>query len=352
MVTDAQQLSAHGPRAAGAGRQTHSAGARCEPRTLTYAAAGVAFCLLAAGLISWQPLQLSVATVFLFAGPHNLAEFRYFLARLPARWGRSRNFFVVGLAGVALLTVTYALLYAAGQAWYLSADAQTFGVALWETALVLWLCVLVNLRGRRRGRDRTWVYACGFALCAGAWVAPLWFGVALVYLHPLVALWFLDRQLKRTHPRWRNAYQLCLAALPVVLCLLWARLANAPDLPAADALAWRITRHAGAGLVPGVSSHLLVATHVFLETLHYGVWLVLLPAASYGARAWRVERVPVAVARGGRPRLVKTTLALGVCAVCALWLGFAADYATTRDLYFTLAVAHVLAEAPFLIRLL
>jgi hypothetical protein len=35
-----------------------------------------------------------------------------------------------------------------------------------------------------------------------------------------------------------------------------------------------------------------------------------------------------------------------------LWLCFAADYATTRDVYFTVAMAHVLAEVPFLLRTL
>ena len=38
--------------------------------------------------------------------------------------------------------------------------------------------------------------------------------------------------------------------------------------------------------------------------------------------------------------------------VVALWLGFSTDYATTRDVYFTVAIAHVLAEAPFLLRML
>jgi hypothetical protein len=35
-----------------------------------------------------------------------------------------------------------------------------------------------------------------------------------------------------------------------------------------------------------------------------------------------------------------------------LWFGFSVDYATTRDIYFTVAIAHVLAEAPFLLRML
>ena len=314
----------------------------------------LAFFVLAAFLVSWQPLQLSVATVFVFAGPHNWMEFRYFVARMPARWGRSKTFFAVGIGGVVLLSAAYALLYWLGQSWYLDAAAWTTGISLWNTGLLVWVASLVYLRGRQRGarRDWSWAFAVGFALAALAWAAPVWFSLALVYLHPLVALWFLDRQLKRTRPQWRKTYHACLAALPVLLALMWSRLAAAPDLADADALAWRITQHAGAGLLAGVSSHLLVATHVFLETIHYGVWLVVIPLAGLRAGVFETSKIPLAAHREGWPRAVKAALAFGLVAVLALWLSFWADYATTRDIYFTLAVGHVLAEVPFLIRLL
>jgi hypothetical protein len=310
------------------------------------------FCALSALLVGCWPLQLSVATVFLFAGPHNWMEFRFFLARMPARWGRSKSFFAAALGGVAALTAGYVALYALGQTWYLSEAAWTAGAALWTTALLVWLCALVHLRARQMRRDRSWVFAVGFALCAGAWLAPAWFGLALVYLHPLVALWFLDRQLKRTRPRWRATYHLCLAALPVLLVLMWTQLAHAPNVNDEGALAWRITQHAGAGLLTGVSSRLLVSTHVFLETIHYGAWLVLIPLVGLGSKPWRVERIPLAAARDGWPRTVRAALIFSALVAFALWVSFAADYATTRDLYFTFAMAHVLAEAPFLIRLL
>ncbi|HYX42101.1 MAG TPA: hypothetical protein VE821_10410, partial [Pyrinomonadaceae bacterium] len=225
--------------------------------------------------------------------------------------------------------------------------------ALWNTALCLWLCMLVHLRGRAdRRRDQSWVFAVGFVLCACAWAAPFLFSLALVYLHPLVALWFLDRQLKRTRPQWRKTYHLCLAALPIMLALIWMQLAHAPNLAADDALSWRIAQHAGAGLLTNVSSHLLVATHVFLETIHYGVWLVLMPLVGLGAAVWRTDKIPLASKRTGWPRVVRAALVVGIFAVLALWAAFAVNYTTTRDIYFTFAMAHVLAEAPFLIRLL
>ena len=42
-------------------------------------------------------------------------------------------------------------------------------------------------------------------------------------------------------------------------------------------------------------------------------------------------------------------LAAGALIVVLLWIMFAIDYAWTRQLYFTVAVAHVLAEVPFLV---
>jgi len=35
-----------------------------------------------------------------------------------------------------------------------------------------------------------------------------------------------------------------------------------------------------------------------------------------------------------------------------LWFGFSVNYAATRDIYFAVAIAHVLAEAPFLLRMI
>lgn len=318
-----------------------------------FAALLLGFCLCSALLISWKPLQLSIITVFLFAGPHNWMEFRYFLQRMPARWGKTKRFYTVGLGGVALLTAAYITLYALGQSWYLNETAWTVSIAVWNTSLVLWLCWLLYLRGReRRGRDWSWTFAAGFALCALAWIAPLLFSLGLVYLHPLIALLFFDRQLKRSRPHWRKTYHLCLAVLPVVLMLMWTQLAHTSPLPDADDLSWRITQHAGAGILTGISTHLLVATHVFLETIHYAVWLLLIPLAGIGANVLQTKRIPIAVHRKGWPRAVVASLSLGLFVVLLLWAGFLFDYTRARDIYFAVAMAHVLAEAPFLIRLL
>jgi hypothetical protein len=314
----------------------------------------MSFALFSALLISWKPLQLSLITVFLFAGPHNWMEFRYLLQRMPARWGKFRLFYSTGLGGVVLLTAAYITLYVLGQSWYLNETAWAMSIALWNSCLILWVCWLLHLRGRERaGRDWSWVWAAGFTLCALAWFAPLWFSLGLVYLHPLVALLFFDRQLKRTRPGWRRVYHMCLGALSLLLILMWTQLARAAGLADADELSWRVTQHAGASILPGISTHLLVTTHVFLEMIHYGVWLILIPLAASGAfLPWRTNRIPLAVHRRGWPRTVRAALLLGIFILFLLWAGFIFDYTTTRDVYFALAMAHVLAEAPFLIRLL
>ncbi|MFN2414201.1 MAG: hypothetical protein ABR603_03565, partial [Pyrinomonadaceae bacterium] len=71
-----------------------------------------------------------------------------------------------------------------------------------------------------------------------------------------------------------------------------------------------------------------------------------------GLLPWRASTVPLVRHRRGRPRLIRALLYAGAGVVLLLWLCFLADYATTRDLYFTFAVAHVLAEVPFLMRTL
>src|SRR5436305_4784380 len=90
------------------GRADTRADARSSARTFALVLA-VSACLSAA-LASWLPLQVSIATVFLFAGPHNWFEARYFLMRLPARFGRSRNFFAFAFAGIFALTIAYVAL--------------------------------------------------------------------------------------------------------------------------------------------------------------------------------------------------------------------------------------------------
>lgn len=66
---------------------------------------------------------------------------------------------------------------------------------------------------------------------------------------------------------------------------------------------------------------------------------------------WHLRAVPLAGPTSPWRQVVRTAVWAGGLAVLALWLLFAIDYETTRQVYFTVAIAHVLAEVPFLIRL-
>src|SRR5919205_1726836 len=90
---------------------TSERGQAALPDLLGLFGATVLVCIItAAAFASWLPLQVSIVTVFLFAGPHNWFELRYFLTRLPVRFGRSRNFFLTAFVGLGVLTLGYIAL--------------------------------------------------------------------------------------------------------------------------------------------------------------------------------------------------------------------------------------------------
>jgi hypothetical protein len=330
--------------------QQHS---RTRARVGWFAVMLVASACVSAALASWLPLQVSIVTVFLFAGPHNWFELRYFLMRLPARFGRSRNFFAVAFAGIFVLTAAYVAMPALYYANLWSGANWPEAIAAWNTLLLLWVGALVIIRGRQNSRrDWFWVLPVVFMLCALNWLAPQLFSLAIVYAHPLVALWFLDRHLRRTRPEWLRTYHRCLMLLPLLVAgMLW-QLSRSSSLADDNGLFWRITQHAGADLLPNVSSHMLVSLHVFLEMLHYGVWIVALPLIGATGALWKVRTIPLARRRGGFPKLIGAVLIFGLFVVALLWLGFSVNYPAMRDVYFAVAIAHVLAEAPFLLRMI
>src|ERR1041385_9333463 len=83
---------------------------RISASTRVFVAVTVLCVAASAAFASWLPLQVSIVTLFLFAGPHNWFELRYFLTRLPVRFGRSRNFFLTAFAGFGVLTLAYVSL--------------------------------------------------------------------------------------------------------------------------------------------------------------------------------------------------------------------------------------------------
>lgn len=311
------------------------------------------FCLIAAAAIGGFPIQASIITIFLFAGIHNFMEFRYFLARMPVRWGKSGNYYAFGIGGVIILTAVYLAIYFTGDNWLWGLTDWQAVVSGWNTAFILWVGWLFYLRGKQKPKtDWTLAFAAAFFLAALAWLVPNYWALSLVYLHPLIAMWFLERQLRRTRKEWLRTYHFCLATIPFFVLILYFAFADAPRLSEETNLFWRISQHAGSEILPNVSSHFLVAAHVFLETIHYAVWILLIPLADRRAVPWNLKEIPLAVNRQGFPKLVFGVLTVSVLLVLTLWLGFSFDYTTTRDVYFAFAMAHVLAEFPFLIKMI
>lgn len=331
---------------------TAPAPVRARPSALPAAAVfGVCcagFIAMAAALAALLPLQVSVATVFLFAGPHNLLEARYMLGRLPARAGRLRPFFAAACGGALTLAAAFAALPWAAAA---GLDGSVLHAA-WNAALCAWVALLVVMRSRTNPRfDADWVPAAAAVVALGQWPWPWAFGLALVFLHPLVALAVLDRELRRSRPEWLPAWRWAATAVPLGIVAIHAAAASGPGLAGGLAPDDSIVRQAGIDILGVASTRGLLATHAFLELVHYGIWIVVLPMVGIGSAPWRIDTVPLA--RRGRPwaRGVAAALAGGALMVALLWACFSVDYATTRHVYFTVAVLHVLAEIPFLLRM-
>src|SRR5262245_8290172 len=187
-----------------------------------FTAAAIAVIVTACLLAGFAPLGFSIVTVFLFAGPHNWLEARYMLTRMPARWGPLTAYFTIGIVGVVGLSATMAAVRWLGEWFNVSGEWSLALYACWNTALIGWIATLALLRScQNPRRDWSWIVPAALTLVALNWLWPLGWSLALVYLHPLVALWFLDREIGRMQPAWRVAYRGCLLLVPACLAALW-----------------------------------------------------------------------------------------------------------------------------------
>jgi hypothetical protein len=127
------------------------ASARPADRSAThFAIAALTVVVISALLAGFVPLAFSIVTVFLFAGPHNWVEFRYFLSRMPARWGPLRVFFLTGIIGVVSLTGAFIAIPVLSRQFDWDGTTLTYAAATWNSALVLWIATLVVLRNRHK----------------------------------------------------------------------------------------------------------------------------------------------------------------------------------------------------------
>lgn len=325
------------------------------PRSVAW---GVAtFLVVALLLTSSLPVVASLAIVFLFAGPHNYVEARYFLSRLPARMGKLRGFFLVSTFGVLGLSITLPLAFRAPLEWGWSPQLVVWTVGGWNTALILWGTWLFHRRSQQPPR-KAWPYAwpVGFGLVGMSWLQPFAVPVILVFLHPLIGLWILDLEIARSRPEWRRGYHRALWALPLLVLFQWIGPLTGLCYPEGDfvpdALRQLVEQHVGGLYLASLNVNRLIATHAFLELVHYAVWIVAVPTVSGRVFREAFSMAPLMKRSPCMRRIVSAMLVTLAVIVVALWMAFSWDYASTRSVYFTFATLHVLAEVPFLLRLM
>ena len=114
------------------------------------------------------------------------------LTRMPAKWGKLRPYFLCGLVGVPVLTILAAAMPHVMRGIDASSHGWLTAIAVLTTLMILWIGTLVQLRSQHNPRrDWPWTWPVCLVLIGLNWVWPLSWSIALVYVHPFVALWFL-----------------------------------------------------------------------------------------------------------------------------------------------------------------
>jgi len=321
-----------------------------------FAMATLSFLILSLALTALLPITMAIAIVFLFAGPHNYFEVRYFLSRLPARTGRLTPFFLISFIGIILLSVSLPLISHLPVWLRLNHVGALITVSCWNAMFIAWCGLLTIMRSGqppRRNWDLTWPVCLGiFSLTL---LQPVLLPLALVFAHPLMGLWVLDRELLKSKPSWSRTYRYWLLALPVLVLCLWLSPTGQQEaklLEITPQLRTQIHQHVGGSMLTFLDARKLVATHAFLELVHYGVWILAIPAASGRVLFDSFQNIPLMRRSSRSRRVVGFLLVAAAAIVFILWVGFVVNYEVTRSIYFTVATVHVLAEVPFLLRLL
>ncbi|MGE4159902.1 MAG: hypothetical protein AB7F75_12490, partial [Planctomycetota bacterium] len=102
--------------------------------------------------------------------------------------------------------------------------------------------------------------------------------------------------------------------------------------------------------VLGINPGFLISTHLFLELVHYMIWVLIIPAWGFRIRPHDTRTIPLAHLSPMARRAIKTILVGSTLFVLALWGGFSLKPHQTWEIYFTLAIGHVLLEFVFVLK--
>lgn len=315
---------------------------RVTPGSATMAPAAwlAAGCVLALGLA----LRLPVATVVLglvaFGVLHNVLELRYVA-------GRFDGILAGPFLAVLVILVTGVLI------------CRLLPVSAASRAVEIGLCYVLLAGACLRTLWRRWPHlVVALALVLGAAATSLTFPayhfVVLSHLHNVVPLFFLWEWsgAMAARPRWG----LRAASVGWVVVVPGLILAGAFDsvLHAAPAAlggfggvaAFEPARLVAAYAPPALTADMgvrFLAVFAFMQTMHYVVWVGVLPRYAPEAAARFDARVPAL--RGGRAWLLGAGLAV------VLGVVFALDYAQGRTVYAAAASYHAYLEFPVLLAL-
>lgn len=263
-------------------------------REARVAVAATSTVLISFALAMLSPLALLAIGPIVLGVPHLLADVRYCVVR-PG-WHRDRT---LRLAALPVLAV--------GLGAPLSLGLAGVGAAV--------------VAARAPARRRLVGVAIVGALVVSTMLAERWFDVALVHLHNFVAvlLWLAWRERRR---RW-HLVPLALVLVGSVAVVLW---------PAPLGIDWLAPasiplRHHLATLAPGLPERLaipLVVLFAFMQSVHYGLWLRVVPEEDRDRPTPRTFRASLrAIDRELGPWLVRlagvATVALAVWAVVDLY---------------------------------
>ena len=284
--------------------------------------------LAALALSVLAPSFLLAVGPLVFGVPHLAADVRHLLVRRASpRW------WLWASAGFALALIAVRAVAEAG--------VRRVPLSLEHGLAAAWVmlgAVGGVMAGRHRAGARAWAVLAGAgALAAFAIAAPRTFRMALLHGHNLIAVIIWLVVFRR---QWRLAW------LPVAIVL-----AGAAALAGGIAVAMTVQHgalsvfglhvfSAADWLAPGVSDTRALAittSFAFLQSIHYAIWLIAVPAADRpgdGGRAWRTAGRDLR--RDLRPAGLWLVVALAVLVAVAGVM----NMEPTRRLFLSLATFH------------
>jgi hypothetical protein len=262
----------------------------------------------------WGPLALGI--------PHVLADARY-LVLSPYRRIALRRRDAVLAAGLVTLAIV-------GAPWL-------------GAAIVIGAVVLTPAADARR---RAAVLAVAVALAYAAWSSPVITSYVVMHAHNLVALVVLTGLTRHRQVGWGLAG----GALAITVVVLTGGLDAVLPARALDELAGYVLPDAALARWSTAACARVALTFVFLQGVHYAVWLRLIPAAvrphggmrGFGASVRALERDCTAP--------ILAIVAAAALALPALAIVGARDPQVLRELYVQLAGGHAYLELAVLAR--